>query len=100
VLDRLWAVNPEGHRGLQSWGPIAIVFMGVVSATCTATAIGLWKARRWGLVLAIAVLSVNLLSDVATALIRNRAITLIGVPIAGAAIIYLVRTLRVSSTAR
>ena len=100
ILDRAWAVNPEGHEGLTRLGPLAVALMALVCAACTIIAFGLWKGRPWGRALAIAGLSINLISDVATALIRRDPVTLIGIPIAGAIIFYLVRTREVSSTAR
>ena len=99
-LDQLWAVNPEGHEGMQRLGPLAIALMAAVCATCATIAIGLWKERRWGTTLAIAGLGINLVSDVLTAVVRHQLITLIGVPIAGGLMVYLVRTRRVSSTAQ
>jgi len=100
VLDRAWALNPEGHEGLTRLGPLAVLLMALVCAACTTIAFGLWTGRPWGRALAIGGLSINLISDVATAIIRHDPVTLIGVPIAGAIIIYLVRTREVSSTAR
>lgn len=99
VLDRLWLLNPEGYDGLLRWGPVAVVFMAIVCASCTTILIGLWKGRPWGRTLAIVGLSINLVSDVLTAILRQRLVTLIGVPIAVTLIIYLLRSRRVSSTA-
>jgi hypothetical protein len=99
ILDRLWLLNPEGYDGLLRWGPVGVVFMAIVCTVCTTILIGLWKGRPWGRALAIVGLSINLISDVLTAILRQRLATLIGVPIALALIIYLLRSRRVSSTA-
>ncbi len=50
---------------------------------------GLWRGRRWGYRLAVGVLSVNLIGDVTNALVRGDRRTLIGLPIGGAMLAYL-----------
>jgi hypothetical protein len=89
VLDSLWRLNPEARLGLQSIGRWAIVLMASVATACGLSAVGLAKLAQWGRMLAVAVLVVNLLGDVAGALIRGDPRTLIGVPIGGALILYL-----------
>jgi hypothetical protein len=52
-------------------------------------AVGLWTHRRWGYRVGIAVLSVNLLGDLLNAVVRGDWRTLIGLPIGGAMLAYL-----------
>ena len=51
----------------------------------------MWRGRRWGYWLAVGVLGTNLLGDLANGVLRHDWRTLIGVPIAGAMLIYLAR---------
>ena len=53
---------------------------------------GIWAGAHWGRWLAIGLLSVNLVSDFANAILARDARTLIGVPIAGVLILYLARS--------
>jgi hypothetical protein len=64
--------------------------MTVVAVLCGGAAIGLWTGARWGWHAAVLVLALNLLGDVANALLRGDRRTLIGVPIGVALIVYLV----------
>jgi hypothetical protein len=89
VLDTLWRLNPEARLGFQSIGRWAIALMAIVATACGLSAVGLAKLTQWGRMLALAVLAVNLLGDIGEALIRGDPRTLIGVPIGGAIILYL-----------
>jgi Holliday junction resolvasome RuvABC DNA-binding subunit len=50
----------------------------------------MWRGSRWGMRLALAILSVNILGDLFNALMRHDLRTLIGLPIGGAMIAYLI----------
>ena len=50
---------------------------------------GRWKGARWGHRLAIGILVVNLFGDATSAIMRSDPRTLIGLPIGGAMIAYL-----------
>jgi hypothetical protein len=89
ALDMVWRVNPDGHAALQRAGGWAVLLMLAVCAVCAATARGLWARRPWGRTLAVAMLGVNLLSDLANAVVRGDLRTLIGIPIAALLIAYL-----------
>ena len=89
ALDTVWRVNPAGHAGLLRLGGWAVLLMGSVSVACCATAFGLWNGREWARVLAVVILAFNLVGDLLGAVIRHQLITLIGIPIGGAAIAYL-----------
>jgi len=88
-LDRMWRLNPQAHEAFLTMGPWAIALMVCVSLACTASAIGLWIGAQWGQRAAVAVLAVNLFGDTANALLREDWRTLIGLPIAGGLIAYL-----------
>jgi uncharacterized membrane protein (DUF2068 family) len=91
VLDSLWRLNPEARAAFQSIGPAAIALMFVVGTGCAFAAVGLWRNMRWGVNVAIVVLSANLIGDLFNTVWRQDYRTLIGLPIAGAMIFYLVR---------
>lgn len=88
-LEPLWRLNSQAHVAFLRMGAWAIALMFVVAAACALSAVGLWMRARWGHRLALAVLAVNVLGDTTNALIRGDLRTLIGLPIGGALIAYL-----------
>jgi hypothetical protein len=90
-LDSLWNLNPDAHVGFQSLGSWSIVLLVVVGAGCALAAIGLWRATNWGVQLAVAILFCNIIGDLVNAFMRRDYRSLVGLPIAGAMIFYLVR---------
>jgi len=93
-LDALWKVNPRGREGLMALGLWAVLLMLVVCACCATAVLGLWRARRWGLWMAVAVLSTNLIGDTINVFVLHDWRTLIGLPIGGLMIVYLVKSRR------
>ncbi len=63
--------------------------MAVVGVACGLSAIGLARNAEWGRRLAIGILTINLIGDSLNALLRHDPRTLIGLPIAGLMIWYL-----------
>jgi hypothetical protein len=72
-------------------GGWAVILMAVVCLSCALSALSLWNLWFWGYALAIGVLTVNLIGDTVSAIVRGDPITLIGLPISGALFWYLVR---------
>jgi len=89
ALDSIWRLNPEAHVQFQKIGRLSILLMFVVGLACAAAAIGLATRARWGRQLALGILIVNLIGDLLNALVRHDLRTLIGLPIGGAMIAYL-----------
>ncbi len=89
-LDSVWRLNPAAQQALTSMGSWAALLMLAVGAACALAAIGLVRGARWGRQVAIGVLAVNLIGDVIGAAVRQDPRTLIGVPISGAMIAYLI----------
>jgi len=87
--ESLWRLNPAARSGFEAMGDWAVPLMLLVAAACAGAAVGLWLGKRWGYRLALAVLSINLLGDVSNAAVRGDRRTLIGLPIGGAMIAYL-----------
>ena len=68
------------------WG---VLLMAVVCVACGMTALGLRRCKRWGYRMALSILTINLAGDTANAVIAHDWRTLIGLPIGGAMIVYL-----------
>jgi hypothetical protein len=90
-LDELWRLNPHAREGFLTPGFPAVLLMCAVCFACAAAALGLWRCRRWGFWTAIGILSINLLGDTINAFLLRDWRTLIGLPIAGQMIGYLLK---------
>jgi uncharacterized membrane protein (DUF2068 family) len=90
-LDSAWRLNPDAYLAFQSLGKAAVLLMFVVGTACVFAAIGMWQGSHWGMRLAIVILSVNILGDLFNVFARHDPRTLIGLPIGGVMIIYLIR---------
>jgi hypothetical protein len=88
-LEPMWRLNPRAREGFASMGPWALLLLAVVCVACVASAVGLWRGRRWGHRLAIAGLSINLIGDATNGVLGHDPRSLVGVPIVGGIIAYL-----------
>ena len=89
-LELIWRFKPEAPVQFQEIGRgVSIALMAAVGVACGLSAIGLARNAQWGRRLAIAVLAVNLIGDSLNALLRHDPKTLIGLPIGGLMIWYL-----------
>jgi hypothetical protein len=88
-LEPMWRLNPDARQGLAGIEPWGILLMAVVGVVCAAAAIGLWARNAWGRRLALGLLTVNMAGDLLGAMVRHDPRTLIGLPIGGALIAYL-----------
>jgi uncharacterized membrane protein (DUF2068 family) len=89
ALEPLWRLNPQAQVAFRAMGSWAIALMLGVAAACVLSAVGLWLRARWGHHLAVALLVINFFGDATNAFVRGDLRTLIGLPIAGGLIIYL-----------
>jgi hypothetical protein len=89
MLEPMWRLNPSAKEGFAQIGAWAPLLMAVVSAACGGAAIGLWRGAIWGWRMALSVLVVNLLGDAGNVAIRHDWRTIIGLPVGGAMIAYL-----------
>lgn len=88
-LEPMWRINPRAHEGFARMGSWAPVLLLTVCIGCVSSALGLWRGRRWGHRLAVVGLSINLVGDAANALFGHDPRAAVGVPIAGALLVYL-----------
>ena len=90
-LEPIWNLNPSARAGFTRIGLWAIVLMAAVCIACIFTTIGLWLAQRWGYWLAIVMLVVNLCGDVINVITGTEPRAIIGIPIVGVILVYLLR---------
>jgi hypothetical protein len=91
ALDRVWRLHPEARQAFQQIGGWAVLLMATVCVACALAARGLWMRAPWGRWLAVGILTVNLIGDSGDAFFRGDLRALIGLPIGGALIVYLLR---------
>jgi hypothetical protein len=92
LLDQLWRLNTGARVGFHQIGTaLSIILMAAVGLACAGAAIGLNRMAEWGRRLALAILSLNLAGDSLAAWLRHDPRTLIGLPIGGTLLFYLLR---------
>ena len=89
ALEPIWRVNPRAREVFGRIGFAAVALMIVLSVACVVTGEGLRRGARWGYVLAIAGLAFQMLGDVVNTVFGIEPRAVIGIPIAGALILYL-----------
>ena len=89
ALEPMWRLNRYAQVGLMELKGWGILLMVIVATACGLAAAGIWARKRWGWTLAVAILVVNLIGDVTSAWLRGDLRTLIGIPIGGALLLYL-----------
>ena len=90
-FEMVWRVRPDVQIGFQEFGEWSVVLMAAVGAACGLAAFGLARGAEWGRRLALGVLTVNLVGDMFNAAFHHDLSTLIGLPIGGLIIWYLIR---------
>jgi hypothetical protein len=89
-LKSIWRLKPEARVQFQEIGRGAsIALMATVGSACGLAAIGLARNTEWGRRLAIGVLTINVIGDSLNARLRHDHKALIGLPIGGIMIAYL-----------
>ena len=89
ALDSVWRVNPDARLAFESLGYWSLVLMLTVGTACLFAAVGLSRAKPWGAWLALMILSINLIGDLTNVFVRHDYRGLIGVPVAGTMIFFL-----------
>jgi hypothetical protein len=91
VLDRAWALNPMAYRQLAPFAASAGVLFLCLSFALATAATGWFKRRHWGWILAVTIISVQVIGDLVNVLRGDFVRGGIGVAIAGALLFYLLR---------
>jgi hypothetical protein len=91
-LDPIWRLNPEVGEQLRQLGHgIGIAFLGL-GAAMIAAAVGWIKRRFWGWALTVLIITSQVLGDFVNALRGELLKGAVGVAIAGALLVYLLRS--------
>lgn len=90
-LDHLWLLNPTAQRQLTAVGNRAGLLFVLLSFILAAAGIGWFKSRRWAWVLAVIILAVHLAGDLGNIPAGRLLQGALGVMVAGALLIYLLR---------
>jgi len=91
ALDRIWALNPTAYQQLAPLGGTFGFLFLLLGATLTAAGIGWLRCRLWGWRLAVAIIATQVLGDVVNCLRGDLLRGGIGVIIAGALLLFLLR---------
>lgn len=91
ALEPMWQLKPEARAHLASLGSVGGGLMAMVSIACAGAALGLRSLDGWGHKLAVALLGLNLVGDAASAIFARNLWALIGIPIGGLMIAYLLQ---------
>lgn len=91
AMDKAWELNPVAHRQLAAVGkPAGLLFIALGVALGLA-ALGWFKRRRWGWLLAVIIIAIQLAGDLGNAVLGQRLRGGFGAIIAGALLFYLIR---------
>lgn len=90
-LDALWVWNKRGHEGLVWLGKIAALPFVLLSIALACAAVGWFRRRRWGWILGVAIIGINMAGDLSQVVIGERWKGVVGVAVAGALLAYMVR---------
>ncbi len=88
-LEPMWRINPRALAGFTAMGSWAGVLLLIVCAACVLAAVGVWRGARWGHLLALIGLAINLVGDAVNAVFGADRRAAIGVPIVAALMLYL-----------
>ena len=93
-LEPIWRLRPDARAEFQKLGSWSIALMATVGTACAVASLGLARQAEWGRRLAIGILTVNLIGDTLNAFLRDDLRTLIGLPVGGLMIWYLMKKRR------
>jgi hypothetical protein len=90
-LDRIWSLNPAAYKQLVPLGRfVGVLFLLLGTALATA-GIGWFRRRLWGWRLAVAIIATQVVGDVTNCIRGDWLHGGIGVVIAGAVLLFLLR---------
>jgi hypothetical protein len=92
ALDRLWDLNRTAYKQLAPLGGIVGIFFLVLGVVLTTAGIGWFRRRLWGWKLAVVIIAIQVLGDVVNCLRGDLLRGGTGVIIAGALLLFLLRS--------
>ena len=92
VLDRLWSLNPAGHKAFAPFGNSIGPLFYVLSIVLVTAAVGWFKQRIWGWRLTVAIISTQVVGDFVNLIRGDFLRGCIGLLIAGLLLIFLLRS--------
>jgi len=91
ALNRIWNLNPRAYKELAPLGKaVGIPFL-LLAATLVVAGIGWFKRRRWGWMLAVALIATQVLGNLANIWMAHYLEGGTGLVIAGALLLYLIQ---------
>jgi hypothetical protein len=91
-LDVLWVLNKQGHEGLAALGRLAALPFVILSPMLALAAVGWFRRRRWGWLIGVTIIAINMVGDISQIAFGERLKGAIGVAIAGLLLIYMTRS--------
>ena len=91
TLDRMWALNPAAYRKLAPLGGMAGPLFLLLSATMAVASVGWFKRRFWGWILAVCIISTQVVGDLINLVRGDFVRGSAGFMIAAALLFYLLR---------
>jgi hypothetical protein len=88
-LDSIWRLRPDARADFDEMGDWSVALMAAVGAALGLAAFGLARGAEWGRRLALGVLTVNVVGDLAHLIFRGELRIAIGLPIGVLMIWYL-----------
>ena len=89
LLEPVWRLNPRARTAFSGLGFAAPALLVLVAAACGVASVGIFRRRRWGHRTAVGLISLNLLGDTVNAALGIEPRAAVGIPIAGALLVYL-----------
>lgn len=89
ITETTSRAGAQAHEGFSGMGPWTLPLTTLICLACIAAAVSLWRLAPWGLWTAIVILGVNLIGDTISMFSSHDWRTLIGLPIFGFMIWYL-----------
>jgi hypothetical protein len=90
-LDRIWSLNPTAYRQLAPLGRSVGVLFLLLGLALAAAGLGWFRHRLWGWRLAVAIIAIQIFGDVINCIRGDWLHGGIGVVIAGALLLFLLR---------
>jgi hypothetical protein len=91
-LDKGWELNKSAHVQLAATGRIMAVPFAFLSVLLFLAGVGWFRRRRWGWVLGVTVIAVNLTGDLIHLALGDWLGGAVGIVIAGLLLIYITRS--------